>query len=176
MVMLALPGSVFIYNGEELGLPDVLDLPEEVLQDPTWERSGHTERGRDKCRVPIPWSGDTPPFGFSTGADTWLPMPRDWAALTVEKQRADADSTLSFFQRALELRRRRAEFDGDDIDWLSAPSAALIFRRHGGLVCALNAGDRPITVPPGELMLSSVALQDGKLPPDAAAWLVQSAR
>ena len=172
MVMLALPGSVFIYNGEELGLPDVLDLPEEVLQDPTWERSGHTERGRDKCRVPIPWSGDTPPFGFSTGADTWLPMPRDWAALTVEKQRADADSTLSFFQRALELRRRRAEFDGDDVDWLSAPSAALIFRRHGGLVCALNAGDRPITLPPGELMLSSAPLIDGQLPPDAAAWLI----
>ena len=64
MLMLALPGTVFIYNGEELGLPDV-DLPDEVLQDPTWERSGHTERGRDKCRVPIPWSGDAPPFGFS---------------------------------------------------------------------------------------------------------------
>ena len=68
MVMLALPGAVFIYNGEELGLPDVLDLPEEVLQDPTWERSGHTERGRDKCRVPIPWSGEAPPFGFSASA------------------------------------------------------------------------------------------------------------
>src|SRR5207302_1546472 len=75
MLMLALPGAVFIYNGEELGLPDVLDLPEDVLQDPTWHRSGHTERGRDKCRVPIPWSGDAPPFGFSTSADTWLPMP-----------------------------------------------------------------------------------------------------
>ena len=85
MVMLALPGTVFIYNGEELGLPDVLDLPDEVLQDPTWERSGHTERGRDKCRVPIPWSGDTPPFGFSASADTWLPMPAEWAALTVGK-------------------------------------------------------------------------------------------
>ena len=108
MVMLALPGTVFIYNGEELGLPDVLDLPEEVLQDPTWERSGHTERGRDKCRVPIPWSGEAPPFGFSTSADTWLPMPADWAALTVEKQQADPDSTLSFFRRALELRRERA--------------------------------------------------------------------
>lgn len=60
MAMLALPGTVFIYNGEELGLPDVLDLPDEVLQDPTWERSGRTERGRDKVRVPLPWSGDTP--------------------------------------------------------------------------------------------------------------------
>lgn len=172
MVMLALPGAAFIYNGEELGLPDVLDLPDEVLQDPTWERSGRTERGRDKCRVPIPWSGDAPPFGFTTGADTWLPMPGEWAALTVEKQLADPDSTVSFFQRALELRRRRAEFDGSDLDWLPAPRDALIFRRRGGLVCALNAGDRPIALPPGELVLASAPLIDGRLPPDAAAWLV----
>lgn len=96
VVMLALPGVVFLYNGQELGLPDV-DLPDEVLQDPTWERSGRTERGRDGCRVPIPWSGNIPPFGFSTCPDTWLPMPPEWAALTAEKQRADAGSTLSFF-------------------------------------------------------------------------------
>jgi alpha-glucosidase len=172
MVMLALPGSVFIYNGEELGLPDV-ELPDEVLQDPTWERSGRTERGRDKCRVPIPWSGDTPPFGFSTSADTWLPMPANWAALTVEKQRADADSTLSFFRRALELRRERNEFNGDELEWLTAPRGALSFRRRGGgLACALNAGDRPMALPPGELILTSAPLVGGQLPPDAAAWLV----
>jgi alpha-glucosidase len=172
MLMLALPGAVFIYNGEELGLPDVLDLPEEVLQDPTWERSGHTERGRDKCRVPIPWSGEDPPFGFSSSADTWLPMPADWSALTVEKQQADADSTLLFFQRALELRRGRSEFGGTDLDWLTAPRGALIFRRRGGLVCALNAGKRPMALPNGELILASAPLEAGKLPPDSAAWLV----
>ncbi len=173
MVMLALPGAVFIYNGEELGLPDVLDLPDEVLQDPTWERSGHTERGRDKCRVPIPWSGDTPPFGFSMCTDTWLPMPADWAELTVEKQHADLDSTLWFFRRALELRRERAEFDGTDIEWLTAPRGALIFRRHsGGLVCALNAGKRLMALPPGELILASAPLIGSKLPPDSAAWLI----
>ena len=172
MVMLALPGTVFIYNGEELGLPDVLDLPDEVLQDPTWERSRHTERGRDKCRVPIPWSGDTPPFGFSTSADTWLPMPPEWAALTVEKQIADPESTLAFFQRAIELRGARAEFDGSEIEWLKAPRGAVIFRRRGGgLVCALNAGDRPMPLPPGELILASAPLVKGQLPPDTAAWL-----
>jgi len=171
MVMLALPGAVFVYNGEELGLPDV-DLPDEVLQDPTWERSGHTERGRDGCRVPIPWSGDNPPFGFSANPDTWLPMPSDWAALTVEKQRADAGSTLSFFRRIIGLRRERDEFAGAEIEWLSAPRDALIFRRHGGgLVCGLNAGRRPIALPPGEFLLASAPLIDGKLPPDAAAWL-----
>jgi alpha-glucosidase len=173
MVMLALPGAVFVYNGEELGLPDVLDLPEEVLQDPTWERSGHTERGRDKCRVPIPWSGEAPPFGFSTSADTWLPMPADWAALTVEKQRDDPDSTLSFFRRALKMRRERTEFAGDGLDWQAATRDTLIFRRRGGgLVCALNAGRRAMALPPGELVLASAPLVDGKLPPDAAAWLV----
>jgi alpha-glucosidase len=172
MLMLALPGAVFIYNGEELGLPDVLDLPEEVLQDPTWERSGHTERGRDKCRVPIPWSGEAPPFGFSASADTWLPMPAAWATLTAEKQQADGDSTLSFFRRLLELRRERSEFDGADIEWLTAARDAVIFRRSAGLVCALNAGKRPIALPDGELVLASAPLVDGQLPPNSAAWLV----
>ena len=172
MVMLALPGAVFVYNGEELGLPDV-DLPDEALQDPTWERSGHTERGRDKCRVPIPWSGDAPPFGFSTNADTWLPMPADWEALTVEKQRADPDSTLSFYRRALELRRERTEFDGGEFEWLASTPELLIFERNGGaLVCALNFDRRPMVLPPGEVILASAPLVDGKLPPDAAAWLV----
>jgi alpha-glucosidase len=161
---------VFIYNGEELGLPDV-ELPDGVLQDPTWERSGHTERGRDKCRVPIPWSGSDPPFGFSSAADTWLPMPKEWAALTVEKQSGDPDSTLSFFRRALELRKRRAEFDGDGVEWLEASDDAVIFRRPGGLVCALNSGEQPATLPAGELILASAPLVDGKLLPDAAAWL-----
>ncbi|BBX74368.1 glycoside hydrolase family 13 protein [Mycobacterium shinjukuense] len=170
MVMLGLPGAVFLYNGQELGLPDV-DLPDEVLQDPTWKRSGYTERGRDRCRVPIPWSGEGPPFGFSTSAETWLPMPADWAGLTVEKQRADGGSTLSFFRRALQLRSGRAEFDGDDIEWLTAPRTAVIFRRPGGLVCALNAGKRPLALPDGELILASTASVDGQLPPDSAAWL-----
>jgi alpha-glucosidase len=172
LLMLALPGTVFIYNGEELGLPDVLDLPEEVLQDPTWERSGHTERGRDKCRVPLPWSGESPPFGFSSSADTWLPMPADWAALTVERQESDPNSTLAFFRKALQLRRGRAEFEGVGIEWPTAPTDAVVFRRHGGLLCVLNAGTEPIALPAGELVLASAPLIDGQLPPDGAAWLV----
>jgi alpha-glucosidase len=170
LVILALPGAAFLYNGEELGLPDA-ELPDEALQDPRWERSGHTERGRDGCRVPMPWSGDTPPFGFSTCVDTWLPMPPEWAALTVEKQLGDPGSTLSFFRHALELRRARAELAGVEIEWLSAPRGALIFRR-GGLVCALNAGKRPLALPDGELVLASAPLAKGQLPPNAAVWLV----
>ncbi|MCV7029791.1 glycoside hydrolase family 13 protein [Mycobacterium sherrisii] len=173
MVMLALPGAVFIYNGEELGLPDVLDLPDEVLQDPTWERSGHVERGRDKCRVPLPWSGTAPPFGFSSSPDTWLPMPADWASLTVERQDADPNSTLAFFRTALQLRRERSEFDGGELEWLSASADGLAFRRTaGGLICALNTGERPMPLPSGEVILASAPLVDGRLPNDTAAWLV----
>lgn len=175
LVMLALPGAVFVYNGEELGLPNV-DLPDEVLRDPIWERSGRTQRGRDACRVPMPWEGDAPPFGFSTNADTWLPIPPDWAALTVEKQVDDPDSTLSLYRRALQLRRTRREFEGRAVSWLDSPADSVVFARDGGLVCALNAGDAAISLPDCEVLLASAPLVDGKLPPDTAAWLVPFGR
>lgn len=166
LVMLALPGVAFVYNGEELGLPQV-ELPDEVLQDPVWERSGRTERGRDGCRVPLPWAGHTPPFGFSTNPDTWLPMPADWAASTVQHQLADPGSTLTLFQQAIQLRSARPEFDGG-VAWLGDG----VFRRRGGLVCVLNTGDAAMALPPGEVLLTSGPLTDGLLPPDSAAWLV----
>ncbi|WP_439116787.1 alpha-amylase family glycosyl hydrolase, partial [Nocardia cerradoensis] len=97
LVELALPGAVFLYNGSELGLPNVDDLPEEVLQDPVWERSGHTERGRDGCRVPLPWEGERPPFGFTRAERSWLPIPPEWADLTVEAQLERLDSTLCLY-------------------------------------------------------------------------------
>ncbi len=166
LVMLALPGAVFVYNGEELGLPQV-DLPDEVLQDPVWERSGRTERGRDGCRVPLPWSGDAPPFGFSANPDTWLPMPADWAGLTVQRQEADPSSTLNFYRRAIELRSNRTEFDGG-VHWVRDG----VFTRDGGLRCVLNTGAAPVTLPTGEVLLASGPLTGGLLPPDTAAWLV----
>ena len=166
LMMLALPGAVFIYNGEELGLPNV-ELPDEVLQDPVWFRSGGRERGRDGCRVPMPWAGDEPPFGFSDNPDTWLPMPPPWAALTVERQLRDPSSTLNFFRRALDLRRG---FTGTELQWVDAPMGALIFR-VGELVCALNVDADPVALPEGELLLASGPLADGRLPPDTAAWL-----
>jgi alpha-glucosidase len=174
LLTLALPGTVFLYNGQELGLPNV-ELPDEALRDPTWERSGHTVRGRDGCRIPVPWRGDVPPFGFSTSPDTWLPIPAEWESLTVEKQLLNADSTLSFFQHALELRRSRIEFTGDSIEWLDMPRDALAFARgDDGLCCVLNAGSTPIALPEGESLLTSAPLVDGELPANAAAWLVLS--
>jgi alpha-glucosidase len=172
LVMLALPGAVFVYNGEELGLPNV-DLPDEVLQDPVWARSKHTERGRDGCRVPMPWSGEAPPFGFSETADTWLPMPPDWSALTVARQLEDPESTLQFFRRAVRLRHERAEIAGTTVEGLAADGDVLRFRSGGGLTCVLNAGTQPVALPPGEVLAASAALDDGRLPADAAAWIVQ---
>jgi alpha-glucosidase len=169
LVMLALPGTVFVYNGEELGLPNV-DLPDEVLQDPTWERSGHQARGRDGCRVPMPWSGDAPPFGFSDTEDTWLPMPPDWSHLTVEKQDGAPGSTLSLFRRAIELRHGRGDL-GDGIEWLATSHGVLAFRGVDGVVCVLNTGTQPVPLPAGEVLLASDAVADGALPPNAAAWI-----
>jgi alpha-glucosidase len=171
MVMLALPGAVFIYNGEELGLPNVDDLPDAVLQDPVWERSGHTERGRDACRVPMPWAGDAPPFGFSSNPHTWLPIPPQWAELTVQRQLESPDSTLAFFRRALALRSQRPEFVGLDVEWLSDDDVVFRFR-SGGLICALNAGADPMPLPRGDVIFASAPIVDGMLPRDAAAWLV----
>ncbi|MCF8588296.1 glycoside hydrolase family 13 protein [Gordonia liuliyuniae] len=171
MVELALPGTVFIYNGAELGLPDA-DLPDDVLVDPVWENSGHTDRGRDACRVPLPWEGAEPPFGFSSTADTWLPIPADWAGLTVEAQLEDIFSTLSLYRQALELRYVRPEFSGDTVEWYGAPDGCIAFRRPGGLICALNASAAPIPLPPGQVLLVSTPLENGLLPPNTAAWLV----
>ncbi|WP_194819015.1 glycoside hydrolase family 13 protein [Nocardia sp. XZ_19_385] len=171
LVELALPGAVFIYNGAELGLPNVDDLPDEALRDPMWERSGHTERGRDGCRVPMPWEGAAPPFGFTTG-EPWLPMPPEWAALTPEKQLEDLGSTVSLYRMAIELRGMRKEFAGSELEWFSSPPGCLQFRRPGGLICVLNTSPDPIPLPAGEFLLASVPLELGHLPTNAAAWLV----
>ncbi|MGW4771660.1 glycoside hydrolase family 13 protein [Nocardia sp. NPDC004278] len=171
MVELALPGAVFIYNGAELGLPNVDDLPEAALRDPVWERSGHTERGRDGCRVPIPWEGAAPPFGFTTG-EAWLPMPPQWAASTVEAQLEALGSTLSLYRMAIELRGVRPEFAGPRVEWYGSPAGCLAFRRLGGLVCVLNASPVPIALPPGDVLLASAPSENGQLAANAAAWLV----
>ncbi len=102
LLLLALPGSAFLYQGEELGLPEVEDLPESALQDPIWRRSGHTVRGRDGCRVPLPWSGSEPPFGFGPdGSVPWLPQPAAWTSLTADAQADDPASMLSLYREAL---------------------------------------------------------------------------
>jgi alpha-glucosidase len=170
LLQLALPGAAYVYNGDELGMPDV-DLPDEALQDPIWERSEHRERGRDACRIPVPWSGTEPSYGFSTAPGTWLPMPAGWGPLTVAAQAADPASMLSLYRAALSLRRTSEAVRGEALEWLPAPEGCLAFRRPGGLVCLLNLSGSAVALPEGEVLLASADVAGGVLPHDSAVWL-----
>jgi alpha-glucosidase len=173
LLLLALPGGAYLYQGEELGLPEVEDLPADALQDPTWERSGHTVRGRDGCRVPLPWSGDAPPFHF-TGADVqpWLPQPAGWADVTMERQHADPTSTLSLYRAALRLRRELAGLAGEELTWDDdAGGSVLAFSRGAGFGCLVNLGAEPVDLAGrGDVLIASGAVTD-QLPTDTAVWL-----
>ncbi|MGI8523452.1 MAG: glycoside hydrolase family 13 protein [Nocardioides sp.] len=176
LAMLALPGSAYLYQGEELGLEQV-DVPPELRQDPAWFRTG--EVGRDGCRVPLPWRGAKAPYGFGGGGEQpWLPMPEDWAGLTVAAQKQDPDSTLAFYQAALRARRRFAHSAGDAVEVVGGRSTVLEFRR-GPLTVVLNCGSRPVRLgeargrdTAGEVLISSGPLTEaGLLPPNTCAWL-----
>jgi alpha-glucosidase len=173
LLTLALPGGAYLYQGEELGLPEVEELPEDALQDPTWERSGHAARGRDGCRVPLPWSGQEPPFGFTAeGVRPWLPQPGDWAGLTVEVQQRDPDSALSLYRSALRLRRSLAALHEAPLTWLRSEPEVLAFARGRSFTCVANLGARPVALPvAGRVVLTSGPCP-GHLPPDTAAWVV----
>ncbi|MCF6507848.1 glycoside hydrolase family 13 protein [Blastococcus sp. MG754426] len=172
LLTLALPGSAYVYQGEELGLPEVEDLPDDVLQDPTWERSGRTARGRDGCRVPLPWEGDRPPFGFTVaGVDPWLPQPPRWAALTVAAQSADPTSTLSLYRAALHLRRRVPGLRGEDFAWRAMADDVIAFDRGRSFRCVVNLSGEPLDLRgTGRVLLSSQP-GGGLLAPDTAVWL-----
>jgi alpha-glucosidase len=163
-----------LYQGEELGLEEVEDLDEDQLQDPTWHRSGHTVRGRDGCRVPLPWSGTERPFGFGPPRSSpWLPQPLAWRELTVEAQTGDPDSFLELYRTALRLRRDHLGFRGSGMAWLPASESVLRFDRPGGLETIVNLGSTPIELPSGRpILLASEPLHKvGLLPPDTAVWL-----
>jgi alpha-glucosidase len=169
LMMLALPGSAYLYQGEEMGLPEVLDLPDEVRQDPEFIRSDGEKLGRDGCRVPLPWSGHTPPFGFTTAPAAWLPAPASWAGLTVAAQEHDPDSTLALYREALRIRRSLSR-EVVPLVWHDSPAEVLDFTGRGGLRCMVNLGTHPVRIPRG-YALSSGPVPDGTLPPDAAVWL-----
>ncbi len=171
LVMLGLPGSSYIYQGEELGLEEI-DVAPEDRQDPAWFRTG--EPGRDGCRVPLPWSGVEPPFGFGpapAGTQPWIPQPASWRGHTVADQDADPASTLSFYREALALRRKYAVPAGAAVD--ITVDGDLLSIRRGRLAVELNCGDEPTPLPAGKVLLSSGALaDDGTLPGDTAAWVL----
>jgi len=153
LVTLALPGTVHVYQGEELGLPDV-DLPAEA-----------------RARVPLPWEDEPPGFGFTTG-NPWLHPPPEYGEKAVARQLEDMNSTFSLYRRAIELRHVHVR-GAQAVEWYGAPSGCLAFRPKGSaLVCALNTSDVTVSLPPGDIVLTSDGLSGRGLAPGTAAWLV----
>ena len=176
MFMLGLPGGAYLYQGEELGLPDSTNIPGSMRQDPTFARTGGERIGRDGCRVPLPWSGVTSPFGFSpAGATTepWLPQPARWADLTVAAQQDDPGSMLNLYRAALRIRRSDPALGDGTLAWLPSAEDVLAFRRGDNFVNVTNLSAKGVPLPPRtEILLASADIVDGLLPSDATAWLL----
>jgi alpha-glucosidase len=182
LLMLALPGSAYLYQGEELGLPEHTALDDDLRQDPAWWRSGHTERGRDGCRVPLPWVTDAPGFGFSPTGATWLPQPTSWATYALDAQRGVQGSTYEMYRDALRL-RRDFHLGSGSLAWVDGPgpdvaAGVLGFANRDVLVVA-NLGAEPLTLPESaklHVLLASADItttDDGRVvvPSDSTVWV-----
>ncbi len=169
LLMLALPGSAYIYQGEELGLHQVAEIPDDARQDPIFFRTVGAEMGRDGSRVPIPWGTDGPSFGFGEG-NAHLPQPAWFDGYSVQRQENDADSMLHFYRQALDLRRRLQ--GGAEFQWVEGSDQNVLhFIRCDGWQSVTNFGFELATLPDGAIMLTSSPLVDGKLPRDCTAWI-----
>ena len=171
LLCLGLPGSAYIYQGEELGLPEHTELPDELRLDPSFFRTGGAEAGRDGCRIPLPWSAEGPTYGFNSTGESWLPQPAVFAELAADRQADDPDSTLSFYRRAIRVRR---EFDvgRGRLEWIEAEPDVLRLGR-GPIEVVVNFGHEAFALPEGELVLASAfdAVVDGFLRPDSGVWI-----
>jgi len=172
LLAMALPGSFYVYQGEELGLPEVEDIPYERRQDPMWHRSGGVDPGRDGCRIPLPWSGTTSPYGFSPegAARSWLDQPDDWDALTVEAQSVDEWSMLSLYRAGLHLRRTIR----GPLRWIPSAETVIAFARGDSFACVVNFGPGAVPLPPGDVLIASNELEGGAVPQDTTVWLRQA--
>ncbi|MFE2673202.1 glycoside hydrolase family 13 protein [Streptomyces hygroscopicus] len=175
LLMLALPGSAYLYQGEELGLPDVTDLPDEVRQDPSFFRAQGQDGFRDGCRVPIPWTRTGPSYGFGDGG-SWLPQPDTWGELSVEAQTGVPDSTLEMYRRALAVRRKLPGLGaGTDVTWHDELPAGILRFDRPGFACTVNTTGAAVRIAaPGRVLLASgpVTVADGRLdlPADTTVW------
>jgi len=174
LLLLGMPGQIFLYQGEELGLEEA-NVPPQQRQDPAFFHSGGKQAGRDGCRVPMPWHKGQPNAGFSKAAP-WLPMPAGWDSLAVDAQAGSADSMLVFYKRVLALRRAEVGRLSNGLEWRPAPEGILVYER-GPLSVAVNFLARQVEVPArGRLLIGSDPLvrhRNGKLtlPPNSGAWL-----
>jgi alpha-glucosidase len=167
LLTLALPGSVYLYQGEELGLLEVADLPVEVIQDPIWIRDHGARKGRDGCRVPLPWTAAAPAFGFTTGTPH-LPMPAWFAEHSVDQQLGRTGSTLELYRHAVRLRRELQTTE--NLTWVDAPDGVVWFRRDNGWNSMTNCGDAPVALPEGDVVLSSAPLTSDGLAGESTVW------
>ena len=169
LFMLALPGSVYLYQGEELGLPEVQDLPDEARQDPMWVRSGHTDFGRDGSRVPLPWRSGEPAFGFTSGTP-WLPQPDWFADFVADRQEDDPTSVLNRYRAA--LRARRDVDPGTPLEWLETGRTDVLAFRRGDVVCVTVFDGPPYDVPSewGDPVLGSEPAVGSTLAAGSSAW------
>ncbi|MFG1989832.1 glycoside hydrolase family 13 protein [Actinoplanes sp. NPDC048988] len=172
LLMLGLPGSAYLYQGEELGLPEHTTMPDEFREDPAWERSGHTERGRDGCRVPLPWEADAPSYGFGPSDKSWLPQPAVWAEYAADRQQGVPGSTWELYRNALAVRRERGLGAGT-FTWSRKSDEVLEFRNNSALILT-NFGADAAELPAGAtVLLSSEPLDDdGRVPTDVTVWAV----
>jgi len=169
LIMLALPGAAYLYQGDELGLHEVADLPPGALQDPVAFRSGGERKGRDGCRVPLPWTTDGSSYGFGAGP-AHLPQPAWFAEYAVQAQQTQPDSTLALVRAA--LRFRRAAGSDESLTWVDQDDDQVLhFARSGGWHCLANFGEVDVALPAGAVVLSSAPVTDGRLPTGTAAWV-----
>ena len=168
LMMLALPGSAYLYQGEELGLPEHTSVPDDLRQDPIWFRSESDQVGRDGCRIPLPWVGDAPGAGFSPTGRTWLPQPDSYAALAADRQIGVPGSTWSMYHDALRLRREFGLGEGE-LTWVETNEHVVAFD-NAAVRVLVNVAGAPVPLPDGEVLLASTELS-GELPTDAAVWL-----
>jgi alpha-glucosidase len=170
-LMLALPGSAYLYQGEELGLPEVIDLPDSARQDPTWFRTNGERYGRDGCRVPIPWEADAPAYGFNRTGKSWLPQPSDWGPYARNAQSGVPGSTLELYRSALALRAEH-QLGLGSVNWLSDLGAAVVGVRNGAVTVIANTGSVAIELPEGKIILASEAISGNQLPGDTTVWML----
>ena len=177
LMALALPGGTYLYQGEELGLPEVRDIPEDRLTDPRWQMSNYKDRGRDGCRVPIPWkSSSGGAFGFSsnenlTPQQAWLPPSSWWGKYSAESQESDPNSTLNVYRKALAIRKNEAGLGDGAMEWIDAPSQVVAFKRGEDFACYINFGSEIELPSNSEVLHSSAPLNGNFLPTDTAVWL-----
>ena len=169
MLMLALPGGAYIYQGEELGLPEVREIPADRRQDPTFFRTNGEQYGRDGCRVPIPWEAEAPAYGFNDSGQSWLPQPAEWREYARDVQIGDDDSMLELYREAIRLRGVFGLGSGD-FEWLEMGGAVIAFR-NGETTVITNFGTASVPIPAGLGVELASAATDGEIPMDSTVWL-----